>query len=660
LSESREVESKLKQKYIRMFRAGFLNDFDKTAGERMTRFDAGTPSQLFGTQVAHLVRRINLLKARLANESQETLAEKSQIPFNAKLLNRDRLLPEFEEQLALQYLYTVLWQGDETTINKELTDLQNWLKHLLSLPGMNLNWLVDWVNGESTLKPVLQSDFWAGTPLPDQASIPPAYTQAGKAKIESVIAEIEAALFDPLIIAARKSDFENWYRGSYFKHWQDFVRAFDGGQKMLRGRDQWQAAAKRIPTPQGAYYALIDRIAAEFEIYETDNHLPSWAGLTFDWQSISKETKDASSPVDLEKSGLIKKAAKKIQGNIRKAEQALGVKVRNPLSAEAQLTSAKAILAYQQALAQTAKGTDSRNVAFTMASDLYKQDPATGESPYFAALKALREIKNLINTAPAPDDLLFWALLEGNIRFMQRYTIQEAACILQERWEKEVLMEVEGVSADRNMAELMMGQGGYAVKFLQGVADPFIMRSIGKGYYPKQVLEQELPFDKNFFIYLTKGARAAKPTQSSYNVKISAFPTDANKEAQLQPHSTLLEYQCSDNKMRLENFNYPVEKSFSWAPAGCGDVLFQIAVGNLLLTRTYTGQNAFPKFLNDFKTGQRVFYRNEFPNEEDALKRIGIEFIKVKYQFQGHDAVLQLLYETPGAAPRRIVPCWER
>lgn len=660
LSESLTVESALKQKYIRMFQNGFLNDFDKKAGERMTRFDVHTPNPVLGTYVAHLVRRINLLEARLARERFEKLADIPQPAFEAALLNRDSLPPEIESQLGLQYLYAVAWQEDADAVNKELTSLQNWLKHVLTRPGMTLNWLVDWINADGSLQPVFLSDFWGGAAVPDQAFVPPAFTQEGKAQIESALAEIEAALFDPLIIAGQKLEFTKWYQGTYFKQWLDFVRNFGGGSKLLHGRDQWQAAARRIPTAQGPYFALIDRLAAEFEPLDREVAVPAWAGLAFDWRLANQETHDGSAPVDPEKSGILKKATRTVQSNIRKAEQALGVKLRKPMDAKAQLNAAKAVLAYRQALEQSAKSAESRNLAYMLAAELYKQDPATGESAFFAAQRALQEIRRSMSDPKAVDEGLFWGLLEGNIRFMHRYALQEAACYLQERWEKDVLVEVEGVSADRNMAELMMGEGGYATKFLQSVADPFVSRSLGKGYYAKRVFDQEMAFDKSFFGYLTKGAKAARPVKSSYTVKISAAATDCNREARVQPHMTVLEYHCADAKMRLENFNYPVTKSFTWSPGECGEVTFQIAVGDLLLTRTYPGNNAFPKFLNDFKSGQRVFYRRDFPDEEAALQRMGIDSITAKYQFQGYEPLLQLLYEAPGAAPRKIAACWER
>ena len=660
LSESLDVEARLKHKYIRMFQNGFLDDFDKTASERITRFDAHTPNPVLGAHAAHLVRRINLLKARLAGEGFDRLAAFPQPGFQAVLLNRDRVPPEIESDLELQYLYRVAWQEDGEALNKELTGMQNWLKHLLTRPGMTLNWLVDWINTDTRLQPVLLSDFWGGIPPADQAFIAPAYTQEGKASIEGALAEIEAALFDPLVIAGQKLEFTKWYQNAYFKVWQEFVRNFEGGSKLLHGRDQWQTVARRIPTSQGPYLALIDRIALEFEPLDREMAVPAWAGLAFDWRIATREIKDSASPVDLENAGIIKKATQKVQSNIRKAEQALGVKVRKPMNSEAQLHAAKAGLTYRQALEQTAKSAESRNVAYMLAAELYKQDPATGDSAFLAAQRALQALKKSMSDPKAVDESLFWGLLEGNIRFMHHYTLREAACYLQERWEKDVLVEVEGVSIDKNIAEMMMGEGGYATKFLQAVADPFISRSLGKGYFARRVLDQEMAFEKGFFSYLTKGAKAARPTQSSYTVKISTSATDCNREARVQPHMTVLEYQCAETKMRLENFNYPVTKSFTWSPGGCGEVTFQIGVGDLLLTRTYSGSNAFPKFLNDFKSGQKVFYRSEFPDEEAALKRMGIEYIKAKYQFQGYEPMLQLLYETPGVAPRRIVACWDR
>lgn len=659
LNESLKAEKELKKKYVRLFRSGFQTDFDKAMGERLTRFSASTPPKIFGAHIAYLVRRINLIKARLAQQDLDQLAADPQPAYTKALMMRDDIIPEIETKLGQQYLYALAWQQDEDALNKKVASLQTWLKHLLSLPGVTLNWLVDWVNDDPTLKPVGMQDFWGGDSSPASTVVPAAYTQAGREHIQAAMAEIEAALFDPLIIAGAKVEFDKWYRKSYVQAWQDFIQAFNQGWKGLEGREQWQATVKRMPTAQGPYFALIDRLAAEFDLFSQDNPVPAWVALAYDWQTVRKESQ-AGDVVDPSKSGLIRKATRSVTSKIRKAERALGVKARTPMKPEAKLTAAKAYQDFQKGLEETAKATESRNVAFQLASDLYQQDPATGKAPLLAANRSLADMRGVMSPVQNESEALFWSLPKGMLNFMQRYLIQEAACQLQARWEKDVLLEVQDVSADQDMGQLMMGNNGFATKFLNGPAGPFVSRNITKGYFAKKVLDLDLNFEKDFLAYLSKGAQAARPHKSSYSVKIRAYPTDTNPGAKLRPHATVLELQCAGQSMRLENLNYPVAKTFVWSPQSCGDVLFQIAVGNLVLTKTYTGFNAFAKFLDDFKTGQKTFYIGEFPSEEPALRRLGIKYIRARYHFQGNREALQMLYAAPGRPPRKIIACWDQ
>ena len=145
---------------------------------------------------------------------------------------------------------------------------------------------------------------------------------------------------------------------------------------------------------------------------------------------------------------------------------------------------------------------------------------------------------------------------------------------------------------------------------------------------------------------------------SEYSVTIKAYPTDANADAAIKPHATSLELQCGDEKNRLLNLHYPVKKTFRWSPQNCGDVVFKIEIGNLILTRVYDGYQGFAKFLKDFQTGQRTFRPSDFPDSEPALKRMGIKYITPRYQFSGHQKVVQLLRASPGSVPQEITTCW--
>jgi type VI secretion system protein ImpL len=251
---------------------------------------------------------------------------------------------------------------------------------------------------------------------------------------------------------------------------------------------------RRLPSTQGPYYALIHRIAAEFQAMSNKRPSPSWVGLAYDWQEVSRESRSRSA-IDFEKAGLLRKATRQVTSKIKKAERAFGVKVRAPMDSEAQLHAAKALLAYQQALEAMVKAIDSRHVAFDMASALYQQDPATGDSPFLAANRAVADLKTIMADAQDDAEALFWDLINGNNRFMQTYVNREAACHLQALWEKQVLLELQDVSADRDMAQVMMGSDGYATQFIRGPAAPFVTRSLAKGYHATRAMGLEIPFD---------------------------------------------------------------------------------------------------------------------------------------------------------------------
>ena len=218
---------------------------------------------------------------------------------------------------------------------------------------------------------------------------------------------------------------------------------------------------------------------------------------------------------------------------------------------------------------------------------------------------------------------------------------------------------------------LLLGQDGYAIKFIEGPAAPFVSRSLVKGFYAKETLERKVPFMDSFFTFYTKGVAsfrpepAPEPIKANYIISIKGLPTDANKEARIRPHATRLEVQCATETLRLVNLNYPVRKRFYWSPQTCGDVIFKIEVGTLVLTRRYTGNRGFPKFLKDFEKGSRTFSPAEFPAEEAALRRFGIKNITVNYKFQGHKPILDLLIPPK---PKRVIPrvpedvakCWDQ
>ncbi len=139
LTHSIEVERQLKEKFSQQFRKTFLMPLDKRMADRMAGFNLSTPDQLLNRHISHLVRRINLLKKRLQTNDLDTLSGMPQVPFLILLSQEQQeLIPEVRKKMGGIYLHYLHWNSDDSQINLELTELQNWLKYALAAKGGGL------------------------------------------------------------------------------------------------------------------------------------------------------------------------------------------------------------------------------------------------------------------------------------------------------------------------------------------------------------------------------------------------------------------------------------------------------------------------------------------------------------------------------------------
>jgi type VI secretion system protein ImpL len=673
LNESEDVEIQLKAVYCKRFNDSFLASLDKQMAQRMTGFSGFTPDAVFGQHIEHIVKRINLLGSRLGGGGIEDLQSSSQPPYSPILPGADqKLILEIRRKFSKLYLYALGWQLNSGTLNHEMNKLQTWLKHLLTLKKTNLHWLAAWVNANSPLPELSLEAFWRGNQVPlnrtttsDETMVRPAFTRKGKEQIDFFVNEIEKALPEPLIIASQKVDFQKWYRESYMEAWHDFGANFPTGADRLVGREDCLLAAARMPTDQGPYFSLLNRMAEELGAFAGGHDLPSWIELVHEFKAARLQAATMDTLKEKSALGELTKKGKKLIGRTENKMRRLN----GGATFESRLIAANAFRDYQNALTEITPVSHSRKVAYQMAKQVFSEDPATSESSFFKAQDALGKLRASL-TVVKSDERVFWNLVTGPLDYLWTFVCKETACHLQSLWEKEVLVEVEGVSDKKVVNRLLLGQDGYATKFIEGPAAPFVSRSLGKGFYAKDALEGRIPFIDSFFSFYTKGVtsvRAEPETETvkaNYIISVKGLPTDANKEARIRPHATKLEVQCANETIRLVNLNYPVRKRFYWSPQNCGDVVFSIEIGSLVLTRRYKGDRAFPKFLKDFEKGSCTFYPTEFPDEEAALKRFGIEYIKVNYEFQGHQPILDLLIPPKPKivipkVPEVIAHCWD-
>jgi type VI secretion system protein ImpL len=644
LNESLEVEAELKAQYCRLFQERFLASFDQGMNEAVIGLGPSAPGVAGGQYIVHLVRRINLLHARLSGSDLAYLQTRPLPPYVFASVDRTIDL-ETRDRFGDLYLNYLLWRSDADEMNREIADLQVLLRRLFALTGSNLQWLVDWTNREGSVAPIGLGDFWGGTvALADERPILPAYTGKGREMIDTFLDELAAAYPEPGGLERERVSFAKKYREDSFAAWRNFAELFPSGASRLKGAAEWKQVAGTVASDQGACFAFLDRMTSELEPLAGSAGVPRWLEQAYRYRLVKSAGNVA---VQSEEQG--NKATARLEGLFGGGGETALPETRAAI---------EALQEYRKSLADISSSSQSRNQAYQMTLQVFSEDQVSGSSPFYAATGAASRFRSGFDGGKADD--IFWNIFAGPLDFLWTYARNETSSSIQQQWEETVLQEVQGASNQQAMQHLL-SQDGPVWKFVKGPAAPFLGWRAGKGYYSKTALGGSLPFDPAFFTFLAKGssARIAAPERQDYQVGIRGLPTDANADARTKPQSTRLELQCSSGSQVLENLNFPVSRKFLWSPDACSDVVLRIDVGNLVLTKKYSGAEGFPAFLRSFRGGVHTFRPADFPAEKKSLERLGIRFIKVNYRFTGDGAVTGKAGALPGQAPGTIVRCWE-
>jgi type VI secretion system protein ImpL len=654
LIQSREVEKLLKKQYCRTYDSMLLNPYDRQLSAAVTNISVSGSESETGLYAIHIVSRMIMVRNRINDDLGPDDAQKYALTAPG-IDNRD-----VSGQMMGLYFWRLVWEEDKTRLEGEMKNLKSLLEVILK-NRQDLHWVTGWVNEMYPGYAVTLKSFWGGSnPVLDDVQVAPAFTANGKKQLDLFLADMETAVSDPVLITSRKQEFVSWYKTAYLEAWHNFGLVFPQGEQRLKGQEEWKLAARKMGG-SGPYIALIKKMAGELKPYSTGND-PAWMKLVMEIDSLGAVAAVADT-------GAVSKAAETVEKLKEKFKNKSEVtSATEQIKMPSKFNEAKALNEYIKSLAKAAQiVTTSRQAAFQAASQTFNEDPS--KSPVLPAVNAF---KMLMGASQIPSTEPFWSLVSGPVNFIWAYTCQETACRLQEIWEKEVLVEVQGISDPMQLNQLMFSPEGYGTKFIKGPAAPFVSRSVSGGYSARQVIGRTIPFEaafKGFFSRARVGqavsaAPSGPPPDST--VIIEGLPTETNEGATTQPNATHLELQC-DQLQTLVNMNYPVRKAFTWSSQRCTGVTFTIDVGGITLTKNYSGPDAFVSFLKDFPGGSRTFSASEFPGKSASLRAMGIRFIKVHYRFSGHEAVLkakakeaqaQAEATAPGALPARIASCW--
>jgi type VI secretion system protein ImpL len=679
LNASIRLELDLKQRYCQRFHEHFDADINNKIESRIA--NGGWDQNNFDPAVRYvpfIVRRVNLMKARSNGAGFEQLADLPD-PDYALMIFGDDQKPHGDDVLSHYkeaYINYLIWQKDAEPLNKSLAGMQRLLANYFAESKGDMRWLITWANRHLKGKAVTLNAFWHGN-KPDTAlaSVGPAFTREGQKLIGHFVTdELDAAVDQSLQIAQPKERFATWYQDAYYGAWINLCANFDQGRTLFKTNNDWEHAMERLTGDATPYMVIFDTMEKElFPVLDQER----WPSVKLAGPHEEKYgtwlhqirtfciVRHAAAGDTLADNPINEKIGNKVTG-----KAAFAAKIALGTMEDSRLAKAKeAYKQYKNAMAGFAGITTDKNYAHQVARAGFDDNPAESRPHLYAANKGVTDLK----IALTPEDTTlrndtkdpFWSLLREPLDLLWQFSVAQAGCNLQDLWDQEVIVKIQGIHDPRQMASMLFGDQGLAPKYMQTHARPFVQQSSTRGYYTLDRQGARIPFHNGFFDYLKQGERWGTTSgggvgvQKSYSVTVVAYPTDVNAEARIKPHMTRLVLEGAEGGTTLENKQYPIEKKFTWLPASDSAVLLQILFENMTLTVRYDGYCAFGQFLREFSSGHRIFPVQTFPDQLTELNRIGVTQIEVIYKLQESQIqpVVRLLSATPGQPPRRIVSC---
>jgi type VI secretion system protein ImpL len=565
-----------------------------------------------------------------------------------------------------------------------LVDLRKQLDSLVENGDPNMRWLIDWANQDPALKPVTLDDFW---PVPHSAaaevSVPAAYTGVGRAAISDFLARLETAVGATDTLRLHERNFRDAYAEQALDTWYRFAAGFDRGKSALSGEAQWRQILPLLGSVRDPYFSLMAFMGKTFASDE-DRPTPAWIAQMRRFNSMrAAADRDLLLAGAADAAGSLKRPVWDILLTSLGGRPDRGVARVKQIRGDAKLCAA-----YIKGLEDISRDAGA-NVAqaekLSAALFMFNINPQAPPSELYRLYGTLDDVRKAVADGSQPDPVI-WSLIDGPVRFIREYTDRQAGCYLQAQWNAEVLWPLNKAATRTEINDQLYGPNGTVWDFVQNTAAPFVQRA-SRNYSAVSAMGGQIPFTADFFAFLNRanaqnvaGAlrqkRATlleqqsqmerndrlgqvedllsklKPRLQNLNstrvdVTIEAFPFSVNQGARAFPFATYLTVQCGSGAMRIANYNFPAQGTFTWSPSTCGDTMVTIEFqGGLALTRRYTGPLGFAEFVKDFYDGRHRFTRDDFPDQAERMTALGIDHVTLFYRFSGQAQVLAVLNES--------------
>ncbi|MDR2200142.1 MAG: hypothetical protein LBR53_11980 [Deltaproteobacteria bacterium] len=571
--------------------------------------------------------------------------------------------------------------------------------------GSSMDWITRWARNLPELQSVPLNEFWPRMDnlarmapyIPEGASteVPGVYTLKGRNAVMSALDELrEVYGAEKSGLDSSFSAYQESYEREYVKNWTSFYESF-------------KSVAANVRSAQSAADLAAEREAGGFQPYErflqvfTDNLAPylneDQEDLFFKnaeldlgvgiWARSRAELSKASRLPAFKRLGSYGEVMESLRGSFKdvyyrtdfvgrvyQAETYYSafIKAQNEIvdllngPAEKRLGLAGLFYGGGQAAPAGAPDSSGGKAAGSAAPGAAPAPgpgtPSTGAgsagTAFAAARAALEGYESSVYKHPDGSSAEDVFLTTGRIALkrMETLLIESAAASLNTFWESEVYMPVMYHGQDEAEA-LLYGPAGLVMKFVNGPAAPFLERKGLAGFVPRSWNGTPFPFSSDFLSIAALGAseNAVQPFKESYEVKLTVTGAVVDPGAKEKPEKTTVYLKSGNEAQALENYNFPVSKTFVWKPAGGGETGVEIDFPSLSLSIRYDTENGFPTFLNEIAGDGFVFTPADFPDHRDQLEAMGVTRVTLAAEAEGAYPVINFLSLSRTALPRSIV-----
>lgn len=622
-------------------------------------------------------------RTRLAKRSQMSIPERQEMALeimwlanvaSSRLRNKEPKVQD-EHSLMLTTLTTsrwdpvsgriivnaIHWMADGEQVKSFAAEMRALLAATLSGGSATYAILTGEIDERYHAAKVCLSDYWTHIAQndPTNVCVRPTYTTQGYKVFKTMLADVEALDDGSSSITPTTQSFRSNYFRAYAEQWVTFAKAFAKIRTAMQEGDVFVSYTDANDITDLPHFQALERLAKEIEpLRDAGKDAPLWLSTSllvdvvvdialFQHKNEATSTFRTLASLLTEAPDLLTR----LRDETRSAKEA-----REMLQAAERLnTFFTDILSLLKIVANPEKSYTLAATWFGGALNMKdmkgKEQDGTLETTYANAKTQLEAIQAAFKKHSTNPSL---NLVPGMLDFIAQGVTVQAARVLQDAWENDVLGSATALYRQDDVAKLF-GEKGVVQSFVQARMKPFLKRR-EKALAPAVWGDIPFPFTNDALAVLGRAEMiAARPPEDTYYVELRSQPTLVNIDAKERANQTTLSLQCQDKTATLVNRNYPRNEKFQYTVKQCAKTTLAIDFPSFSLTRTY---DTFTDFLREFQYGEQDFTADDFANAADAMEASGVKKVTVRIL---PDNVAQVLEKEGGELPTlpdRITYVW--